>query len=305
MSLLVFSWNDGCFFKALCCLLPSFHEKYHLPEPGYPIPPLLQFVTSETLGGHLWYTSIRYVLFWSRCDLTKFGDYEIRGLIGSLVGWLVDVCMVDIGWGSKKMELAQSYPNFGWKCLIFGWWCFVWEGEMVPQGSFLCNGFVGNISEKEIYITFWCLRFELRPSFLDWVILQVRHVVIPTGFWIIFWDIFSSLYQLYQVIHKLQKPFARESNYVLYQLIENQEKIRQKICKVSRPSKGGASKEFSKFQLLKTLVFPENEDSVDAETALVLQNIIKETTLRSFFDQGMRRFIWGVPKIMVPPNHPF
>ena len=82
---------------------------YHLPGPGYPIPPLLQFVTSETLGGHLWYTSIRYVLFWSRCDLTKFGDYEIRGLIGSLVGWLVDVCnyiFVDIGWGSKKMELA-------------------------------------------------------------------------------------------------------------------------------------------------------------------------------------------------------
>ena len=103
-------FQEWCFFfKSLCCFDCLLHFKgysYHLPGPGYPIPLL---VTSETLGGHLWYTSIRYVLFWSRCDLTKFGDYEIRALIGSLVGWLVDVCnyiLVDIGWGSKKMELA-------------------------------------------------------------------------------------------------------------------------------------------------------------------------------------------------------
>ena len=116
-------WRYLCFFHGMIVFSSNLYvvcvlhfKGYHLPG-SFPIPPLFQFVTSETLGGNLWYTSIRYFLFWSRCDLTKLGDYEIRGLIGSLVGWLV---CVDISWwildeGVRKWELASNYLNCGWK----------------------------------------------------------------------------------------------------------------------------------------------------------------------------------------------
>ena len=95
-----------------------------------------------------------------------------------------------------------------------------------------------------------------------------------------FWDIFSSLHQLYQVIHKLQKPFARESNYVLYQLIENRGKFEENL-QGFQTFQGGFLLKDLQVSAVKSRCFPKDEDSVDAETALVLQNIIKETTLRS------------------------
>ena len=117
---------------------------------------------------------------------------------------------------------------------------------------------------------------------MDWAILQVQHVAIPTGFWIIFLRYLFKLISVTSTNAQIAEAFCeRESNYyVLYQLVKSGENS-TKISRFPDGFQGGASKGSPSFSCLKTL-FSQDEDSVDAETALVLQNIIKETTLRSF-----------------------
>ena len=107
---------------------------------------------------------------------------------------------------------------------MFVWWCFCLGGrngtETASTMRFLLMQQIcwKYTPKKGIYITFWCLRFELRPSFLDLAILQVQHVVIPTSFWIIFLRYFSRLYSVISSKTQTVEAFARESNYQLIKL---------------------------------------------------------------------------------------
>lgn len=108
LSLLVFSWNDGCFFKALCCLLPSFQRisSSRTRISDSPSAPVCDFPNSgRPLMIHKHQILSILIAVWPY-KVWRLRNSWPNWQFGWLAGWCVRYILVDVGWGSKKMELA-------------------------------------------------------------------------------------------------------------------------------------------------------------------------------------------------------